>query len=75
MPGQASRRVGLVVKAVGADVAVAATDLMKSVTPAKIEEWTHSDSVDRANESFVIAERPETKYCIQQGASCLHRRR
>ena len=33
----------LVVKAVGTDVADAATDLMKSITPAKIEEWTHSD--------------------------------
>ena len=28
----------LVVKAVGADVAAAATDLMKSITPAKIGE-------------------------------------
>jgi hypothetical protein len=35
----------LVVKAVGADVGTAATDLMKSITPAKIEEWTHSDPV------------------------------
>jgi hypothetical protein len=60
----------LVVKAVGADVAAAATDLMKSITAAKIEEWTHSDPVDWANESFAIAERPETKYCVQQGAAC-----
>ena len=60
----------LVVKAVGTDVAAAATDLMKSITPAKIEEWTHSDPVDWANESFAIAERPETKYCTQQGAAC-----
>ena len=29
-----------VVKAVGADVGAAATDLMKSITPDKIEEWT-----------------------------------
>jgi hypothetical protein len=42
----------LVVKAAGADVAAAATDLMKSITPAKIEEWTHSDPVVWANESF-----------------------
>ena len=35
----------LVVKSVGTDVAVAATDLMKSITPAKIEEWTHSNPV------------------------------
>jgi len=51
----------LVVKAVGADVAAAATDLMKSITPAKIEEWTHSDPVVWANESFAIAERAQTK--------------
>ena len=60
----------LVVKAVGTDVAAAATDLMKSITPAKIEEWTHSDPVDWANESFEIAERAQTKYCVQHGASC-----
>jgi hypothetical protein len=60
----------LVVKAVGADVAAAATDLMKSITPAKIEEWTHSDPVAWANESFAIAERAQTKYCVQRGSSC-----
>ena len=60
----------LVVKAVGPDVADAATDLMKSITPAKIEEWTHSNPADWANESFAIAERPETKYCNHEGASC-----
>jgi hypothetical protein len=57
----------LVVKAAGADVAAAATDLMKSITPAKIEEWTHSDPVVWANESFAIAERAQTKYCVQRG--------
>lgn len=51
-------------------MAAAATDLMKSITPAKIEQWTHSDPVDWANESFAIAERPETNYCVEQGASC-----
>jgi S1/P1 Nuclease len=53
-----------------ADVAAAATDLMKSITPAKIEEWTHSDPVVWANESFAIAERAQTKYCVQRGSSC-----
>jgi len=43
---------------------------MKSITPAKIEEWTHSDPVDWANESFAIAERAQTKYCVQHGSSC-----
>jgi hypothetical protein len=62
----------LVVKAVGVDVAAAATDLMKSVTPAKIEEWTHTDPKDWANESFAIAEQAQTQYCVRQGASCDH---
>jgi hypothetical protein len=60
----------LVLKAVGADVADAVTDLMKSISSAKIEEWTHSDPVDWANESFAITERAATRYCVQQGASC-----
>ena len=60
----------LVVKAVGEDVAAAATDLMKTITAAKIEEWTHSDPMDWANESFAIAELAQTKYCAQHGASC-----
>jgi hypothetical protein len=50
-------------------VAAAATDLMKSLTPAKIEECTHSDPVIWANESFAIAERAQTKYCDQRGSS------
>ncbi len=60
----------LVLKAVGEDVGEAATELMKTITPAKIESWTHSDPKDWANESFTIAEQAQTKYCIQQGASC-----
>lgn len=60
----------LVVKAVGADVAAAATELMKSITPAKIEEWSRSDPVVWANQSFAIAERARTKYCAQRGSSC-----
>ena len=56
----------LVVKAARTDAADAATDLMKSITPAKIEEWTHSIPADWDNKSFAIAERPQTR----QGASC-----
>ena len=48
----------------------AATEVMKSITPAKIESWTHSDPMDWANESFAIAEQAQMKYCIRQGASC-----
>lgn len=60
----------LVLKAVGEDVNDAAKDLMKTITAAKIELWTHSDPMDWANESFAIAERVQTKYCVQQGNSC-----
>jgi len=60
----------LVLAVVQEDVEDAATDLMKSITPAKIEKWTHSDAKDWANETFAIAIRPQTKYCVEQGGSC-----
>jgi len=60
----------LVLAVVPEDVDDAATDLMKSITPAKIEKWTHSDPKDWANETFAIAVRPQTKYCVEQGGSC-----
>ena len=60
----------LVLKAVGADVGEAATELLKSITPAKVEGWTSSKPMDWANESFAIAEQARTEYCIRQGASC-----
>jgi hypothetical protein len=62
----------LVTKAVGVDAGEAATDLMKSITPAKIESWTSTKPMDWANESFAIAEQARTEYCIRQGASCEH---
>jgi hypothetical protein len=60
----------LVLRAVGEDVNEAATELMKTITPARIESWTHSEPRDWANESFAMAEQAQTKYCIRQGASC-----
>jgi hypothetical protein len=60
----------LVLKAVGEDVDQAATELMKTITPARIDGWTHSKPMDWANESFAIAEQARTEYCIRQGASC-----
>jgi hypothetical protein len=39
-----------VLKAVGEDVGEAATELMKTITPAKIESWTRSKSMDWAND-------------------------
>ena len=62
----------LVLKAVGEDVGEAATELLKTITPARIESWNHSNPMDWANESFAIAEQAQTKYCIRQGASCNH---
>jgi hypothetical protein len=61
-----------VLKAVGEDAGEAATELLKSITPAKIESWNHSNPMDWANESFAIAEQARTEYCIRQGASCNH---
>jgi hypothetical protein len=60
----------LVTKAVGADVGEAATELMKSITPAKIQSWAQTEPKVWANESFAIAEQAQTKYCTRQGASC-----
>jgi S1/P1 Nuclease len=60
----------LVLAVVSEDVADAATDLMKTITPAKIEKWNDSDPMDWANESFDISVKAQTKYCVQQGASC-----
>jgi hypothetical protein len=62
----------LVLKAVGEDVGEAATELLKTITPARIEGWTHSAPMDWTNESFAIAEQARTEYCIRQGASCDH---
>jgi hypothetical protein len=60
----------LVLRAVGEDVNEAATELMKTITPARIESWTQSAPMDWANESFAIAEQARTEYCSRQGASC-----
>jgi hypothetical protein len=60
----------LVLRAVGEDVNEAATELMKTITPAKIESWNHSNPMEWVNESFAIAEQAQTKYCIRQGGSC-----
>jgi hypothetical protein len=62
----------LVLRAVGEDVNESATELMKTITPGRIESWNHSNPMDWANESFAIAEQARTEYCIRQGASCDH---
>ena len=50
----------LVLKAVGEDAGAAATELMKTITPAEIEKWGHSAPIDWANESLAIAEQAQT---------------
>ena len=40
----------LVVKAVGENTGEAATDLLKSISPAKMESWTSTKPMDWANE-------------------------
>jgi len=62
----------LVLKAVGEDANEDATELLNTITPARIDGWTHSKPMDWANESFAIAEQARTEYCIRQGASCDH---
>ncbi|WP_084799563.1 S1/P1 nuclease [Bradyrhizobium sp. Ai1a-2] len=61
----------LVLKAVGEDPVLAASDIVKSITPAQQELWTQaSDPRDWANESFAITVAVTTQYCRRQGASC-----
>jgi nuclease S1 len=61
----------LVEKAIGTDVAAAATELIDAITPAMTAKWTASDHPkDWANESFAIAEAARTEYCTRHGASC-----
>jgi S1/P1 Nuclease len=50
----------LVLKAVGEDVGEAATELLKTITLAKVESWTRSEPKDWANKSFAIAEQAQT---------------
>jgi hypothetical protein len=58
-------------RAVGDNATAAATELIKSITPAQQELWTQaSDPEDWANESFAIARAAATRYCTQQGGSC-----
>jgi hypothetical protein len=62
----------LIRKLFGRDQIGSRETLRKAVVdwPTKIEQWTHSDPADWANESFAIAERAQTEYCIKQGTSC-----
>jgi hypothetical protein len=50
-----------VLRAAGDDRDQAATELLKTITPAGIESWSHSEPMDWANESFAIADQAKTK--------------
>src|SRR5262249_46746157 len=60
----------LVQKAIGPDVLVGVSDLLRTITPGMKEEWNTTNPRDWANESFAIARAPATKYCVQHGSSC-----
>jgi hypothetical protein len=61
-----------VLRAVGEDVNEAAAELVKTITPARIESWNQTNPMDWSNESFAIAEGARTEYCTRNGASCDH---
>jgi hypothetical protein len=52
------------------DFKAAATKLKQAITSAQKANWITSEPRDWANESFEIAERPATKYCVKEGTSC-----
>jgi nuclease S1 len=60
----------LVEYAVGRDVVKAASNMMTTITPDMLNQWTKSTPRDWANESFTIAKAPTTRYCVMHGPSC-----
>jgi hypothetical protein len=60
----------LVIYAVGPDASEAATDLLAAITLEMKAGWSASIPRDWANESFLIAEAPQTMYCAMHGPSC-----
>jgi hypothetical protein len=54
----------LVERALGKDIASAASRLLEEVTPDMITIWSASDPRDWANESFAIARSAQTGYCV-----------
>jgi hypothetical protein len=60
----------LVDYAVGLDVVKAASNMMTTITPDMLAQWTNSTPRDWANESFAIAKAVTTRYCAMRGQSC-----
>jgi hypothetical protein len=60
----------LVQYSVGPDVSEAAPDLLAAITPEMKAIWNVSVPRDWANESFAIAETPQTMYCAMRGSLC-----
>lgn len=56
--------------AVGTDVADAVDQLIDAITPEMESKWRASEPREWANESFAIAERAKTGYCVIHGKSC-----
>jgi hypothetical protein len=60
----------LVDHAVGSDVVKAATNMMATITPDMLNQWTSSTPRDWANETFAIVKAGATGYCVVHSQSC-----
>jgi hypothetical protein len=60
----------LVDYAVGSNVVKAASNMMTTITPDMLIQWTNSTPRDWANETFAIAKAITTQYCVMHGQSC-----
>ncbi|WLB86901.1 S1/P1 nuclease [Bradyrhizobium japonicum] len=60
----------LVEAAVGTDVSDAVDQLVDAITQEMESKWRASEPREWANESFAIAERAKTGYCVIHGKSC-----
>jgi hypothetical protein len=56
--------------AVGLNVPKAVAALMETISPEKRAAWTGTGPQEWANESFAIATRPTTRYCVMHDQSC-----
>ena len=62
---------GIIAKARGGrDWSTYARDLTASIDNGRREEWTRSEPIDWANESYRIAIEHDVRYCARDGATC-----
>lgn len=60
----------LVLYSIGPDTLDAVDELVQAITPEKKAQWVASTPKEWANESFAIARKPSTGYCIINGSTC-----